>query len=133
MSLSGRRAAGTILPEGQGPDEIRAARAAIDLGREQAGRSDHHRLTVFAGFYCGDPAGLGAPPPDAPVGWDAVAEDPGEVVAELQTLFDAGADALVLVPFGTDSAAQLELAAAEIAPRLRNGPGSGHELPALGE
>lgn len=119
LALSGRVAGGTILPEGRGPAEIEAARVAIDSGRRAAGRTARHRLTVFAGFYSGDPAGLGPAPPDAPTGWDAIAGDPGRVTAKLQTLVDAGADSIVLVPFGLDSIGQLRLAATEIAPLLR--------------
>lgn len=119
LTVAGRIAGGTILPEGQGPAEIEAARATIDAGRRMVGRTDPHRLTVFAGFYCGDPAGLGPPPPDAPTGWAAIGETPEEVVDMLRGLVDAGADSIVLVPFGTDGVAQLQLAAAEIAPALR--------------
>lgn len=118
LTLSGRVAGGTILPEGQGPAEIEAARARIDDGRNAAGRSGHHRLTVFAGFYCGDPSGLGEPNPDAPVGWDAVGPEPEVVAAQLQMLVDAGADSVVLVPFGTDTVGQLRLAADLIVPEL---------------
>ena len=119
LELAGRVAAGTILPEGHGPAEIESARARIDAGRRSAGRSDPHRLTVFAGFYCGDAEGLGPPPPDAPAGWAAIGLDPDDVTRQLRTLIGAGADALVLVPFGSDSRGQLRLAATEIAPRLR--------------
>lgn len=76
---------------------------------------------MFTGFYCGDLAELGPPPPDAPPGWAAVAESPAECARELQTILDAGVDSLVLVPFGDDMEQQLLLAAAEIAPLLDRG------------
>ena len=118
LHLSGSIAGGTIVSEGHGPAEIENARRLIDEGRADAGRNDQHRLTVFGGFYCGDPAGLGEPNPDAVAGWDAIGEEPGVVAAKLQTLIDAGADSVVLVPFGTDAVAQLQLATAEIVPNL---------------
>jgi alkanesulfonate monooxygenase SsuD/methylene tetrahydromethanopterin reductase-like flavin-dependent oxidoreductase (luciferase family) len=119
LELSGRVAGGTILPEGQGPSEIAAARARIVQG--MGGRADRapHRLTVFAGFHCGDRSGLGPPNPDAPQGWEAIADQPAEVASKLDTLVDAGADAIVLVPFGIDVVGQLQLASTEIAPLLR--------------
>lgn len=121
LALAGRIAGGTILPEGRTPEDIRAARVAIDAGRAEAGRTDPHRLTVFAGFYCGPLAELGPPPPDAPQGWDAVAETAADCAAQLQTLLDAGVDSLVLVPFGHDIESQLCLAAVDIVPLLARG------------
>jgi len=121
LELAGRTAGGTVLPEGRGPGDITAARAAIDCGRSVAGRTDPHRLTVFTGFYCGPLAELGPPPPDAPPGWAAVAETPAECATLLQTIVDAGADSVVLVPFGDDMEGQLRLAAADIVPLLVRG------------
>lgn len=121
LELSGRVAGGTILPEGRAPDDIRAALEHINRGRTAAGRTDPHRLTVFTGFFCGPLAELGSPPPDAPPGWAAVAEDPAESAAQIQSVFDAGADSVVLVPFSDDMQGQLCLAAAEIVPLLARG------------
>ncbi len=121
LELSGRIAGGTVLPEGRGPDDIRAARALIDRGRKERADEGPHRLTVFTGFYCGDLADLGPPPPDVPQGWDAVAEAPADCAAQLQSIFDAGADSVVLVPFGDDMEGQLRLAAGDIVPLLDRG------------
>lgn len=120
LQLSGAVADGTVLPEGWGPADIVRARGLIDQGREQAGRTDPHHLTVFAGFYAGPITGIAGDNPDAPVefDWDAVSEDVDEVAALLQTLIDAGADSVVLLPFGQDTTAQLQLAATEIVPKL---------------
>ncbi len=119
LRLSGAVADGTILPEGRGPDDIRAALGFINDGRSDAGRTDHHRLTVFAGFYCGDLDELGPPPADVDSdGWGAVDPDPAVVADGLQQLIDAGADSVILVPYGDDAAQQLKFAASEIVPRL---------------
>jgi alkanesulfonate monooxygenase SsuD/methylene tetrahydromethanopterin reductase-like flavin-dependent oxidoreductase (luciferase family) len=48
LRLSGRCADGTVLDASAGPDGVAVARAAIDEGRSEAGRTDPHRLTVFA-------------------------------------------------------------------------------------
>lgn len=124
LRLSGRVAGGTILGEGSGPPEIAAAQRHIAAGRAEAGRpgGPPHRLTVFAGFHCGHPSGLAPPNPNAPTGWEAVSEDPASVAAALQTLIDAGADAVVLVPFGIDRLGQLRFAADEIVPLLSQAP-----------
>jgi hypothetical protein len=119
LHLSGRVADGTILPESTGPDEVAKARAAINAGRAEAGRSDHHRLTVFAGIYCGDVAKLGPPPEGVIVGgWDVVEPDPPKAAAKLQALVDAEVDSVVLVPFGPGPEAQLEFLIAEVVPLL---------------
>jgi alkanesulfonate monooxygenase SsuD/methylene tetrahydromethanopterin reductase-like flavin-dependent oxidoreductase (luciferase family) len=48
LRLSGRCADGTVIDASAGPDDVAAARAMIDEGRAAAGRTDPHRLTVFA-------------------------------------------------------------------------------------
>ena len=37
-----------MLDESAGPEDVAAARAAIDEGRSEAGHADAHRITVFA-------------------------------------------------------------------------------------
>lgn len=118
LRLAGAHADGTILPEGHGPAEVRAARDLIEQGRADAGRSEPHRLTVFAGFYCGDLDELGPPPPEAPPGWAALGEEPSVVIDGMNSLVEAGADAVILVPFGDDPIQQLALAAADIVPLI---------------
>lgn len=118
LMLSGAVADGTVLSEGIGPDKVREARRLIEQGRQAAGRTEHHHLTVFAGFYAGAPDGLGSPNSQALSEWDAVCGTTEETAAKLQTLIDAGADSVVLVPFGKDMVDQLELAAGEIIPLL---------------
>ena len=118
MRLSGEVADGTVIAEGRSPQDLANVRQLIDDGRARAGRTDSHRLTVFAGFYIGDPSALGDPPLDSPPGWAAIGVDAASVAARLQGLIDAGADAVILVPFGDDIAPQLHLASAEVIPRL---------------
>ncbi len=109
LHLSGRVADGTILPESTGPEDVAKARAVINAGRAEAGRTDHHRLTVFAGIYCGDLEKLGPPPEGVIVGgWDVVEASPTDAAAKLQTLIDAEVDSVVLVPFGPGPEAQLD-------------------------
>jgi 5,10-methylenetetrahydromethanopterin reductase len=48
LALSGRVADGTILAEGAAPAYVSWAKEQIDAGREQAGREDRQRLTVYA-------------------------------------------------------------------------------------
>lgn len=48
LQLSGEIADGSILSVGAGVDYIRWAKARIAEGRQRAGRSDDHRVTVFA-------------------------------------------------------------------------------------
>ncbi|MFK3980095.1 LLM class flavin-dependent oxidoreductase [Micromonospora sp. NPDC050397] len=48
LRLSGRVADGTILAECASPAYLRWAREQIDAGRADAGRTDPHRLTVYA-------------------------------------------------------------------------------------
>ncbi len=120
LLLSGAVADGTVLSEGHGPADIKRAQQLIDLGREQADRTDPHHLTVFAGFYVGKTEGIGEENPDSDPAfdWDAVGEDADDVTAQLQTVIDAGADSVILLPFGVDVTQQLQLAAAEIVPKL---------------
>ena len=48
LELAGRCADGTILAEASAPAYVRWARRQIDVGRRAAGRTDPHRLTVYA-------------------------------------------------------------------------------------
>jgi len=84
--------------------------------------SDEHRLTVFTGYFCGDPSTLPPAPPHIPRGWDAVGSNPADVASKLQSLVDAGADSIVLVPFGDDAVGQIRVAHDEVAPLLSEPP-----------
>lgn len=120
LHLSGALASGTVLPEGRSPDDVVECRRLIDEGRASANRTDAHRLTVFTGYYCGDLAELGPPPPDAPPGWAAVGPSPEVVAPMLRELADAGADTIVLVPFARDFTKALEHAVADLIPLVED-------------
>lgn len=118
LRMSGAVADGTVLSEGLGPDQIRAARRLIEEGRDAAGRTDPHLLTVFTGFYTGPPEGYGSQNSQTANEWVAVCPTAAETADKLQTLMEAGIDSLVLVPFGKEKVGQLEMAAEEIVPLL---------------
>jgi len=48
LRLSGRAADGTILAEGAAPGYVSWARDRVDEGRAEAGRTEPHRITVYA-------------------------------------------------------------------------------------
>ena len=54
LRLSGEIADGTVLSVAAGHDYVRWARERIDEGRRRGGRSDHHRMTVFAIYSVAD-------------------------------------------------------------------------------
>lgn len=143
LALSGRVADGTVLTEWSTPGYVRQARERIDAGRAEAGRTDEHRLTVYA-HWGSDPAalrgvaaGLASPELDGQLAAaglrDEVAAlrerlpDPAEFAAEVpdewfhaltacgsaapayvESLYDAGATSVVLVPTAEDAATAVE-------------------------
>jgi hypothetical protein len=120
--MSGREADGTILTELSSPGYVGWAREQIDAGRADAGRTDPHRVTVYAMLDAGGPdratvraelAGMlrsGVVPQvrgDA-LTWDdpeALPDDfvhavsvSDDLVSGVDALVTAGADAVVLRP-----------------------------------
>lgn len=118
LRLSGSIADGTVLPGGYGPRKVAEALDLIRQGASEASATHDHRLTLFAEFHCGRLSDLREPDPDAPQGWEAVGDHPDAVAEQLQSLINAGADALILVPMGPNPTEHLQLAAAEIVPQL---------------
>jgi 5,10-methylenetetrahydromethanopterin reductase len=114
LELSGRVAGGTVLDTLSSPAYVRWARERIDAGRDAAGRTDAHRVTVYA-WCAADAAGeaavrraaeslreQGGPQaaflePDTPLGELAVAGDDEARARTLAALEQAGADCVVLV------------------------------------
>lgn len=125
LELSGQIADGTILTGGTMPDEVRAARVAVDGGRAKAGRTDEHPLTV----YLMAATGPGAEerlrgeidrwdvdlPSDAGVAGDAVA-----IATAVDRWAAAGADTVVLQPTADepDPAGFVRFVAQEVKPLL---------------
>lgn len=115
LELSGEIAAGTILPEGHGPNEIESALAHISRGAQRAGRDPvDHRMTVFVSFHVGDESSMAERNPEAQTAWEAVGPDPQSVARDIQQIVDTGVDSIVLVSLATDVDSQLELAKREI-------------------
>ena len=54
LQASGRSADGTILAEFASPAYVKWAKQQIATGQAEAGRSGHHRMTVFVMAYFGD-------------------------------------------------------------------------------
>ncbi|MFI6794139.1 LLM class flavin-dependent oxidoreductase [Streptosporangium canum] len=114
LELSGRVAQGTILPEGVGPAQIGEAREAIGGGG--------HELVVFTHLYVGGDPGVGARL--AAGSAEFLRVDPDEVVMavgspevaadQVRSLWEAGADTVVLRPFGPDPLPQVDLVLAEL-------------------
>lgn len=119
LELSGRVADGTILPEGQGPDEIVAARGHIDRGR--SGDSPHD-LIVFAFLHVDDdPARAAAATRRIVAGqaeWLGVPAEAlfsvigpaGAIAGKVAALHSAGAGTVVLRPLGPDPNGQARAA-----------------------
>ncbi|MFB9178124.1 LLM class flavin-dependent oxidoreductase [Dactylosporangium sucinum] len=119
LELSGRVADGTIVAEGHGPREVAAALAHIDKGRAAPGAPARHELTVFT-YLCADDdaarvraatdrivatqaAWLGVEPADVFV----IAGPAATAAKAVRTLWDAGAQTVVLRPLGDDRLGQV--------------------------
>jgi alkanesulfonate monooxygenase SsuD/methylene tetrahydromethanopterin reductase-like flavin-dependent oxidoreductase (luciferase family) len=129
LELSGRVADGTVIAEGQGPREVEAAlrhiRKGANAGAGEAG-TPPHEVVVFTHLCVGDDpervAAATAPIVEEYMGWLKVPADevflaagPVATAAErIRSLWDAGADTVVLRPVGEDPAGQVRAALAEL-------------------
>jgi alkanesulfonate monooxygenase SsuD/methylene tetrahydromethanopterin reductase-like flavin-dependent oxidoreductase (luciferase family) len=114
LELSGRVAQGTILPEGVGGTRIEEARKLIGGG--------DHELVAFTHLYLGEDATVTARLTAGSAEFLQV--DPGEVVMaggspetaadQVRSLWEAGADTVVVRPFGPDPLPQIDLLLAEL-------------------
>ncbi len=107
LHLAGEVGDGTILPGGTTPTRLHAARQQVDAGREAAGRSDHHDVTVFVPAATGPGAGERIAANQRAWGFDAgehlSVHGSAEQVAEgLAPWVEAGADAIALQPTADD-------------------------------
>ena len=102
LQLSGALAEGTLLPAGTTVDRLREARVQIDIGREQAGRTDHHDVTVFVPVATGPGAQQRLDAGQARWGFDGeswgAAGGAEQVAHRLSGWAEAGADAVALQP-----------------------------------
>jgi alkanesulfonate monooxygenase SsuD/methylene tetrahydromethanopterin reductase-like flavin-dependent oxidoreductase (luciferase family) len=123
LALSGAAGDGTILVSHTSPERVRWAREQIDGGRADAGRSDEHRIVLYA---------LAATGPDALVRAAKESpspEDEAHILSGDATAFaagitrwhEAGADTVVLQPLAdeTDVAGFIRFVTQEVAPLLR--------------
>ena len=146
LRLAGEVADGAVLAEWSSPSYVEWARARMDEGRLQAGRSDPYRLTVFVGFCFADdsdamattagaakdflgqngmlnmiwPEGRDQPHELSPQGVMEAGLAIGsseDIASYLRALADAGADALVMEPMASP-VAQLERFINEVLPLL---------------
>lgn len=128
LELSGRCADGTIMAEGQGPDAVRAALIHIAAGRASSSAAPTaHQLIVFTHLCVAEDAPdriaaatapvraeysdwLGIPPEDVFL----ASGTPRSAAARVQSLWDAGADTVVLRPVGDDPLEQVRAALAAL-------------------
>jgi alkanesulfonate monooxygenase SsuD/methylene tetrahydromethanopterin reductase-like flavin-dependent oxidoreductase (luciferase family) len=104
LRVSGEFADGTVMDSSVTPQQLRAARQAIDEARAAAGRTDPHPIVVYL---------MTATGPDAErtlaamsrQGMAAVAGDAEAVASAVRSWADAGADKVVLYPAHTDARA----------------------------
>lgn len=122
LALSGRVADGTVLAEGNGPEDVRSALGHISAGRKAAADPGRpHALTVFTHLLAdGDGAGRRALE-DALAGqaaWLGRAPErlfsasgpqgaPAQAAARVRDLWAAGTDSVVLRPVGPDPVTQI--------------------------
>ena len=124
LQLSGALAEGTLLPAGTTVQRLRAAREQIDLGRERAGRTDHHDVTVFVPVATGTGAQERLDACQIRWGFDVegwgAAGDADQVSDALRGWAGAGADAIALQPTDDDPDPAAFMAfAGEVAALLR--------------
>lgn len=106
LRLAGELADGTVLTAGTSTSQVEERRRLVMEGRELAGRTDPHRITVYllAATGPGAQARLEAEEPDDP---DAggprwVAGDAAQIAEAVHRWAAAGADAVVLQPTGDE-------------------------------
>lgn len=103
LRLLGGHADGTILTGGTTPEQTTTAKALVDEGRAEAGRTDPHPVTVYLVAATGPDARSRLDAEAARWGWPSAADrvaagSPGDVAAEVARWAAAGADAVVLQP-----------------------------------
>jgi len=123
LALSGAAGDGTILVSHTSPDRVRWAREQIDRGRAEAGRSDEHRIVLYALAATG-PDALARAAKESPSPDDEahiLSGDAAAFAAGITRWHDAGADTVVLQPLAdeTDIAGFIRFVTQEVAPLLQ--------------
>lgn len=123
LALSGASGDGTILVSHTSPDRVRWAREQIDRGRAEAGRSDEHRIVLYALAATG-PGALTRAAKESPSPEDEahiLSGDAAAFAAGITRWHEAGADTVVLQSLAdeTDVAGFIRFTTQEVAPRLR--------------
>jgi alkanesulfonate monooxygenase SsuD/methylene tetrahydromethanopterin reductase-like flavin-dependent oxidoreductase (luciferase family) len=123
LALSGAAGDGTILVSHTSPDRVRWAREQIDRGRAEAGRSDEHRIVLYALAATG-PDALARAAKETPMPTDEahiLSGDATAFAAGITRWHEAGADTVVLQPLAdeTDIAGFIRFATQEVAPLLQ--------------
>jgi alkanesulfonate monooxygenase SsuD/methylene tetrahydromethanopterin reductase-like flavin-dependent oxidoreductase (luciferase family) len=103
LRLSGEAADGTLLTASTAPEGVRRARQLVDEGRESAGRTDPHPITVYLHAATGPDAAARLRAEIERNAEDLVPEHgvaggAGAVAKAVQRLADAGADTVILQP-----------------------------------
>jgi 5,10-methylenetetrahydromethanopterin reductase len=122
LALSGRVADGTVLAEGNGPEDVKSALDHIATGRKAAVDPDRpHRLTVFTHLLA-DGHGAGRPaledalagqaawlgrPPERLFSASGPRGTAAQAAARVHDLWTADADSVVLRPVGPDPIGQM--------------------------
>jgi alkanesulfonate monooxygenase SsuD/methylene tetrahydromethanopterin reductase-like flavin-dependent oxidoreductase (luciferase family) len=119
LRVSGQFADGTILDSSASPEQLRAARVAVDEGRRAAGRSDPHPIVVYLRTVTGPDAAQRLASMDR-VGAE-VAGKADKVAEAVRFWVKIGADKVVLYPPADDPdpAAFIRFAAEQVQPLLR--------------
>ncbi|TDC20470.1 LLM class flavin-dependent oxidoreductase [Streptomyces sp. 8K308] len=116
LELSGRVADGTIIAEGQGPARLTAALTHIDRGRATAeAPRPAHELITFTHLHLGEDQAATAPVIAEYSGWLGIppedvflaAGDLDTAAARITSLWEAGAQTVVLRPIGDNPLDQL--------------------------
>jgi alkanesulfonate monooxygenase SsuD/methylene tetrahydromethanopterin reductase-like flavin-dependent oxidoreductase (luciferase family) len=124
LALSGTAADGTILVSYTTPDRVRWAREQIEAGRAEAGRTDPHRIVLYA-FAATGPDALTRAARETPPGVSmtdcVLSGDAATFAFGIRRWAEAGADTVVLQPLAdeTDIEGFIRYAVDEVAPRLR--------------
>jgi alkanesulfonate monooxygenase SsuD/methylene tetrahydromethanopterin reductase-like flavin-dependent oxidoreductase (luciferase family) len=119
LRVSGQFADGTIVDSSASPEQLRAARLAVDEGRRAAGRSDPHPIVVYLRTVTGPDAAQRLASMDR-VGAEVAGEE-DKVAEAVRFWAKSGADKVVLYPPADDPdpVAFIRFAAEQVQPLLR--------------